>query len=129
MAIVAIVAMLAILEYMVFAMLVGRARGTYDVQAPATSGHEVFDRYYRVQQNTLEQLIVFLPGLWVFGTYVSPLWAALLGVIFIIGRIVYLRAYVKAPESRGTGMLLSFIPSAILVIGGLIGSILSLVSS
>lgn len=128
MAIVAIVAVLAILEYMVFSMLVGRARGTYGVEAPATSGHEVFDRYYRVQQNTLEQLVAFLPGLWVFASYVSPPWGALIGIIFIIGRIVYLRAYVKEPASRGTGMLLSFIPTLILVVGGMVGAILTVLS-
>jgi len=128
MAIVAIVAMLAVIEFMVFSMLVGRARGTYGVKAPATSGHEVFDRYYRVQQNTLEQLVIFLPGLWVFGNHVSPLWAALLGIIFIIGRIVYLRGYVKDPDSRSIGFILSFLPSVILVIGGLIGLILEVLS-
>ena len=128
MAIVAIVAVLAIIEYLVFAMLVGRARGLYGVQAPATSGHEMFDRYYRVQQNTVEQLIAFLPGLWIFANYVSPLWAALVGVIFIVGRVVYLIGYTKDPESRGAGFVLSFIPTVILVIGGLIGLIVDLLS-
>ena len=125
MAFVAIVAMLAVIEYIVFSMLVGRARGTYGVEAPATSGHEVFDRYFRVQQNTLEQLIVFLPGLWAFGIYISSLWAALIGIIFIIGRIVYLRGYVKDPASRSIGFALSFLPSVILVVGGLIGAVLT----
>ena len=128
MAIVAIVAVLALIEYLVFAMLVGRARGLYGVQAPATSGHEMFDRYYRVQQNTVEQLIAFLPGLWIFANYVSPLWAALVGVIFIVGRVVYLIGYTKDPESRGAGFVLSFIPTVILVIGGLIGLIVDLLS-
>ncbi|HJN51234.1 MAG: MAPEG family protein [Pseudomonadales bacterium] len=128
MAIVAIVAVLAIIEYLVFAMLVGRARGLYGVQAPATSGHEMFDRYYRVQQNTVEQLIAFLPGLWIFANYVSPLWAALVGVIFIVGRVVYLIGYTKDPESRGAGFVLSFIPTVILVVGGLIGLIVDLLS-
>jgi glutathione S-transferase len=128
MAIVAIVAVLAIIEYLVFAVLVGRARGLYGVQAPATSGHEMFDRYYRVQQNTVEQLIAFLPGLWIFANYVSPLWAALVGVIFIVGRVVYLIGYTKDPESRGAGFVLSFIPTVILVVGGLIGLIVDLLS-
>lgn len=128
MAFVAIVAMLAVIEFMVFSMLVGRARGTYGVEAPATSGHEVFDRYFRVQQNTLEQLIVFLPGLWVFGNYVSPRWAALIGIIFILGRIVYLRGYVKDPASRSIGFILSFLPTVILVVGGLIGSVVTILS-
>jgi|TARA_Y100000310_G_scaffold325974_2_gene390251 uncharacterized membrane protein YecN with MAPEG domain len=126
MAIVAIVAVLAIMQYMVFSALVGRARGTYGVEAPATSGHEMFDRYYRVHQNTLEQLVAFLPGLWVFGSHVSPLWAAGLGVIYLIGRVVYFRAYTKDPKSRGTGMLIGFLPTVVLVLGGLIGLVINL---
>ena len=80
------VAGLAALEYLVFAMLVGRARGRYEVPAPATTGHPVFERYFRVQQNPGEQLLIFFPSLWLFGTLLNPLVGAGLGVVVLGGR-------------------------------------------
>ena len=76
---VAIVALLALLQYLYFATLVGQARGKFGVNGPAVTGHPVFERYFRVQMNTLELLIALLPGLWLFAYYVRPTWAALLG--------------------------------------------------
>ena len=127
MALVTIVIALALLEYTVFAMLVGKARGTYGVDAPAVTGDPVFERYYRVQQNTLELLVVFIPGILMFAHYVRADVAAGLGLIFIVGRIVYLKSYVADPKSRGAGFGLSFLPVQILVIGGLIGAVIQLV--
>ena len=75
MEIVAVVIALALLEFVVFGMLVGRARGRYGVNAPAVSGHEIFDRYFRVHYNTMEMLVTFVPSIWLFGLYVSPQWA------------------------------------------------------
>jgi uncharacterized membrane protein YecN with MAPEG domain len=126
MALVAAVILLALIEFMVFGLLVGRARVRCNVLAPATTGHPVFERYFRVQQNTLEQLIVFVPSAWLFGLYVSTLWAAVLGVLFLIGRVVYLRGYVEDPRKRGAGFGLTFLPNLILAIGALAGAILSL---
>ena len=123
---VALVGLLALLQYMVFAMLVGRARGKYGVKAPAVTGHEVFERYFRVQQNTLELLVVFLPALWLFALYVSAVWAALLGAAYLVGRVVYLRGYVADPSKRGLGFGLSFLPTLALVIGALVGVLLPL---
>ena len=68
---VALVSGLALLQYVAFGMLVGRARGRYGVKAPAITGHEVFERYFRVQQNTLELLVVMLPAIWLFARYVE----------------------------------------------------------
>ena len=127
MEIVGIVALIAIVEYMFFGMAVGRARGTHGVQAPATSGNEIFERYYRVQQNTLEQLVIFLPALFLFALHVHALLAAGLGVVFVIGRAVYYRGYLEAPEKRGTGMMISFGANAILVLRSLVGLALALV--
>ena len=87
----AIVTALALIEYMGISILVGRARGKYGIKAPATSGHPVFERTFRVHQNTLEQLLIFLPSLWLFGTYVSAGWGALIGLVFIVGRAIYFR--------------------------------------
>jgi glutathione S-transferase len=121
--------MLALLEYFFFSIKVGQARGKYGVKAPATSGNEIFERYHRVHQNTLEQLIIFLPALMAFGSYVSPTWAALVGVVFIVGRALYFNGYVADPEKRGTGVLVSVLANAVLVLGALIGAVLALTRS
>ena len=89
---------LALLEFGVFLMAVARARGTYKVAAPATSGHEVFERYFRVQMNTIEQLIIFVPAILLFAHFVQPLIGAALGLLFVIGRWVYFIGYVKDPK-------------------------------
>lgn len=122
MQLVAVVTGLALLEYVIFGMLVGRARGKFGVAAPATSGHPVFERYFRVHQNTLEQLVVFLPSMWLFGTYVDPTWAALLGLVFVVARIIYLMGYVADPAKREIGFGLTALPVVILLIGALWGA-------
>ena len=121
-----IVTALAVLQFLVFGYKVGSARMRYGVKAPAITGNEIFERHFRVQQNTLEQLIVFLPGLYLFSHYLSPLLAAALGVIYLIGREVYAIAYVKDPAKRSAGFGLSSLPMIILVLGGLFGAVRSL---
>jgi glutathione S-transferase len=117
-----VVMLLALLEYFGFAMAVGRARYRYGVKAPATAGNEDFERVYRVQMNTLELLAIFLPSLWAFAIFVSPMWAAGLGVVFIIGRLLVFTGYVKAAEKRSLGFGLSMFPTLFLLIGGLVGA-------
>lgn len=126
MAWVTVVSMLALMEYVVLGALVGMARGKLGVNAPAVTGNVEFEKRFRVHQNTLEQLIVFLPGIWAFGYYISYEWAAGLGGVFILGRIVYARAYIKEPTSRSIGVALSMLPCWALVIGGLVGATLHL---
>jgi len=123
---VTIVIALALIEYMVFCILVGKAREKYGIGAPAVSGDPIFERYYRVQTNTLELLILFIPGMVMFAHYVRPDVAAGLGVIFIIGRALYCKGYVADPKSRSLGFILSMFPSLILILGGLIGAIMHL---
>jgi glutathione S-transferase len=123
MTLVHLVIALALLEFFVFLMAVGRARGTYKVPAPATSGNEMFERYFRVQMNTIEQLVIFVPSVLLFARYVHPLIAAALGLVFVIGRWLYFKGYVKDPHKRSTGFLLSGVPNLILLVGGLIGAI------
>ena len=94
---VVIVIVLALLQYFAFGILVGRARMKYNVAAPATTGDPIFERYNRVHMNTLESLVLFLPGMVIYGTYANPNIAAGLGIVWIIGRFLYLRAYVKDP--------------------------------
>ncbi len=124
----AVISMLALLQIIVFTMLVGRARGMYDIKAPAVSGNEMFERYYRVHYNSLEQLILFLPGLWAFGYFIGQYWAAGLGVIYLVGRVIYAVTYVRDPATRSLGTLLSMLPAWILVLGGLIGALISWLS-
>lgn len=126
MELVAIVTGVALLEYVCMIVLVGRARGQHGVEAPAISGHPTFDRYFRVQQNTLEQLAIFLPGIWLFGYYLSAQLAAILGAVFVLGRAIYLISYVADPEKRGPGMLLTLLVNVILIVGGLIGALRAL---
>ena len=126
MALVAFVATLALLEYMVFAGFVGWARGRYEVPAPAISGHPEFERYFRVHQNTLEQLIVFIPSLFLFGQFVSELWAAGLGGAFIAGRALYFLGYVRDPAKRTAGFLIGYLANVGLLVGGLIGTVRTL---
>jgi uncharacterized MAPEG superfamily protein len=128
MELVTIVIAVALIEYIGFGMLVGRARVKYGVNAPATSGHEIFERYFRVHQNTMEMLVVFLPAIWLFGEYVSPGWAAGLGLVFVIGRIVYLQSYVADPARRSAGFGLSFLPIAIAVAGTIVGATMRLMA-
>ena len=85
-----IVLALALLQFMVFGIAVGRARGKYQFPAPATTGNEMFERYFRVQMNTLEQLVVFIPAIVLFAHLVDPRWAAGLGAVYLIGRTLYL---------------------------------------
>ena len=127
MAWVTIVAMLALIEYFFFSIKVGQARGKYGVKAPATTGNEQFERYHRVHQNTMEQLVMFIPSLFTFANLVSATWAAILGVVFIIGRAVYFNLYIGNPDKRGPGVLTSVLATAVLIIGSLIGAIMTLV--
>ncbi len=123
MAYVDIVTILAVLQFIVFAMKVAGARGRFGVKAPATTGNEIFERYFRVQQNTMELLLALLPGLYLFSRYWSPYFAAALGVIYLVGREVYAATYVKDPAKRGAGFGLSMLPVLALLIGALVGAI------
>jgi uncharacterized MAPEG superfamily protein len=118
---------LALVEYLWVGGRVGMARGRYEIAAPATTGHPVFERHYRVQQNTIEQLVVFLPALWMFGTLVDARVAAVLGVVFVIGRVMYALAYVAEPSKRSTGFLVGYLANAVLVVGSGVGAIMALV--
>jgi glutathione S-transferase len=123
MAYVDIVTALALLQFIVFGYKVGRARGLYAVKAPAITGNELFERHFRVQQNTLELLIIFVPGIYLFSRYFSPLVAAGIGVIYLVGRELYAAGYVKEPSKRSAGYGLSFLPTVVLLVGGFIGAV------
>ena len=126
---VAIVTVLALLQFFWFGWQVGVARGKYNIAAPAVSGNEMFERVFRVHMNTLEQLVVFLPALWIFASFISPLWAAGLGAVFIIGRAIYARSYVKDPKARSAGFAVTALPVLALLVGILIWAVMALVKA
>lgn len=116
---------LVLAQYIYFSVRVGLARGRYEVAAPATTGHPAFERTFRAQANTVEQLVVFLPGMWMFAHYVSGGVAALLGLAFLVGRGLYVRGYVQDPPQRGPGFLIGVTANGILLLGGIVGALLS----
>jgi glutathione S-transferase len=105
----ALVTLAAILFYIVTAINVGRARVKYKIVAPAVSGNVDFERIFRIQMNTLEQMVAFLPALWLFAIYLSPVWGAAFGLIWIVGRILYAIGYARTAERRDVGFVTSFI--------------------
>ncbi len=122
---IAIITILALIQAYMFAIQVGQARAKHGVKAPDTSGHEGFDRMFRVHQNTMEQLIIFVPALWIFGYFVHELGGAIVGLVFIISRFIYRGAYLKDPASRGIGFGLGAMSLGVLLLGGLIGAVMS----
>ncbi len=117
-ALVALVTVLALMVYVWQVQRVGSARGRLGVAAPATSGHPEFERHFRVQANTLEGLIVFVPSLWLFAIYTgADLIAAGLGLIWIIGRVLYTTGYAKEASARGLGFGIQAIAMLVLLLG------------
>jgi uncharacterized MAPEG superfamily protein len=122
----AIVTLLALIEFMFFTFRVGTSRAKFEVPAPATSGHPEWERLFRVQQNTLEQLMIFLPALWIFSTFVSAPVGAAIGLVFLIGRPIYYNSYITDPEKRTPGFVMGFLANVVLILGGIGGAINSL---
>jgi len=125
---VALVSAANLLVYQLFIMFTGRARGTCQVPAPATLGHPVFERLYRVQQNTLEQLMITLPAMWLFALTLHANLAALLGCLFLFSRILYYRGYLASPKQRMTGFAIGTLANSLLLLGALAGPLIALFS-
>lgn len=123
---VALVTIAAVFEYAIFALLVGLARSRTGVMAPATTGHPEFERYFRVQQNTLERLIIFVPSLWIFSYYVSSVAGALIGVVFVLARVGYCVGYVSDPGKRGLGFGLGELANTALMLGSIVGVVIQM---
>ncbi|MEO7063225.1 MAG: MAPEG family protein [Dokdonella sp.] len=118
-----IIAALAVLQFLVFGVLVGRARAKYGVKAPATSGNEMFERAFRVHMNTLEQLVAFLPSLLIASIYWPNAVIAGIGAVYLVGRFLYRQSYVADPTKRGPGFALTVIPTFILLAAALAGAV------
>ena len=121
-----IVTSLALLQVFVFAIQVGSARVKYGVNAPATSGAPEFERAFRIHQNTLEQLIIIIPSMWMFAEFWRADVAAGVGLVFVIGRQIYRGAYIKDPASRSMGFSIGAMATAILLLGALVGAVMSI---
>lgn len=119
-----IIALLAIVQFIIFGMLVGQARGRYGIAAPAMTGNEHFERAVRVQMNTLEQLVCFLPALLIAAVYWPQAYVASAGVVYLLGRTLYRQAYVADPAKRGLGFFLTFLPTTLLALAGLVGAVM-----
>lgn len=116
----------ALLFYFWTGMMVGNARRKYNVPAPATTGNPDFERVFRVQMNTLEWLPMFLVSLWIFATYWDGRVAALIGLIWIVGRYMYAHGYMIEAGQRSMGFLIQALAVAVLFVGGLIGALMAL---
>jgi glutathione S-transferase len=120
---VTIVTILSLIMFFITGVRVSQARARHGVAAPATTGHDVFERHFRVQMNTLEQLVLYLPSLWLFALYWNQLVAAALGLVWIAGRTLYMTSYVADPKSRSMGFMITFLATAILMLGALVGAV------
>ncbi|MFT6033819.1 MAG: glutathione S-transferase [Arenicella sp.] len=124
---VALVTLVILIQYFFFMLQAGSARGKDTVEAPATTGDEMYERKSRVQMNTLEQLIITLPAILICAHYFRPDVAAISGGVFIIGRFVYSYSYIKDPKSRGIGFMIGFLANVILIGCGLYGVAMSII--
>jgi len=124
----ALVTILTIAVYFWAALRVGRARGTYKIKAPATTGDPTFERLFRAHLNMMEWLPLFLPALWLFAFYIGDKWAALIGLVWVVGRILYLVSYAEAAEKRSTGFAIQAAATGVLFVGALIGIVKALIA-
>lgn len=116
-----ILSSVALLVYYFTLFKSGMARGRFKIAAPSHDGPEEYVRHVRAHQNTVEHLVMFLPGLWLFAVAVDPIWAAAIGAIWPVGRLMYALGYYKAPEKRSIGLYISMPPIYIFILGSLIG--------
>jgi len=126
---VALVQVLAAIELIVFGFLVGRGRARYNVPAPATSGHPTWERLNRVHANSVEQFVIFTPLLWTFAVHVGQRGALMLGVVYVIARIVYAVGYTQAAERRTLGAALTAAVQSVLAVGAVTGIIVQIARS
>lgn len=119
--------LLALLVYLGVTYNATMARGRYKVKAPAVTGDENFERAYRVQMNTLEQLAFFLPSMWLYAATLTDVGAAVGGVLWVVGRVIYAFSYIRDPASRGTGFGIAFVAAVGLFLGAAYGVIRAMI--
>ena len=115
----AIVTLVAVLVYFWIALQTATARRKSGIEAPAMTGDPLLERTVRAHYNTLEWLPIFLPSLWLFAFSWSELVAAGVGVVWIVGRILYATGYIQAANKRSTGFMIQSLATAVLMFGAL----------
>ena len=128
-AVVTLIVVLATIEVLVLGLLVGRGRETYGIKAPATTGHPDWERLNRAHQNSIEQLIVFIPLFIAYCYNTGQPTGIAAGVVFLVARILYARGYVRQAERRGVGAFLTVAVQGWLAIGAVIGLVTKIVRS
>lgn len=118
-ALVAIVTLVSLLVYVWMILRIPGARRRTGIDAPAMSGHPELERHLRIQANTVEWLVIYLPSLWLFALYWNDLAAAGLGVVWVLGRIVYALGYAADPKKRELGFIIQALATAVLLFGAL----------
>lgn len=116
-----LITVLALMQFTFFGALVAIARGKLGIAAPAMSGTPEFECLVRVHLNTLERLVLFLPLMWMAAQFWNPTWVALVGVVFLLGRMLYWKGYVKSPEARSWGNIVTMLPIGALLLANLVG--------
>jgi len=111
-----LVTLLLLAQYLFFIAMTGKARDELGVKAPATTGDEIFERILRVQLNTLEQLVITLPAMWLCAHYFSTSFAGIMGLVFFASRVLYRKAYIADPSTRSTGALIGFVANILLLV-------------
>lgn len=117
----ALITVAALIYTVILSMRVGTLRGKKGIDAPAVTGDPLFERAFRVHANTVEQLVLFIPVLWLSVAVIGDMWTALIGLVWIVGRVLYATSYMKDPAKRGPGMMITFAATVILMLVTLYG--------
>ena len=112
-----LITLLVVLLIVLAALNVGRARGLYGIKAPAVSGHELFERAFRVHMNTLESAVIMLPALWLYALFIGDVGAGVTGAVWLAARVWYAIAYQRDPKRRAGGFGLAMLAFAGLWLG------------
>lgn len=124
----AIITLLSLFLLLATGISVAFARNKYSIKAPATTGNEHFERIFRVQMNTQENLILFLPALWLFSQYVSLIWAGIIGLVWLLARIHYAVSYSRSATARAPGFLISMLAFMVLALGAAVGIVMRILA-
>ncbi len=115
------ITVLSLMQYFFFGALVGKARAALGINAPRMEGSEAFECLVRVHLNTMERLVMFMPLLWMASRFWNPLWVSAAGALFLVARVLYWRGYVRSPERRKVGNILTVVAIALLLLANLAG--------
>jgi uncharacterized membrane protein YecN with MAPEG domain len=88
----------------------GYLRGKHKIEAPAVVGHPQFERAHRTHMNTVENLVLMIPLLWIASVFYGgqlPFW---LGLVWVVSRIFFAIGYAQTdPRLREPGVGLGFL--------------------